>query len=298
MKKNYSIKDLELISGIKAHTIRIWESRYDLIKPQRTKTNIRYYRDSDIIKLLNVAVVIKNGMKVSQVAKLSEEELVSFVSSAYSYQDGFEDQVKRLTLAMLEYDELSMNTIINSCIMKYGMLKTLDDILGPFINEVGWLWQTKAIGVGHEHFASNVLRMRLFSLIENLQNPVLALAPRVILFLPSGEFHELSLLYLNYHFKLAGFKVLYLGQDMPLEYVSEVAEKFNPQYLVSIFSMQPHFEDLDYYFERIKELFDLRKVKFYLSGYQLLNFEKSIKTTGIEVFKTIGDLRTSFLRKP
>ncbi len=297
MKKTYSIKDLELISGIKAHTIRIWESRYNLIKPQRTTTNIRYYTDEDVKKLLNVSVVIKNGMKISQAAKLTEDELLSSVSGIDRYLDNFESQRKRLKVAMMEYDEASMNNIINSCLIKYGTVETLDGILGPFMNEIGFLWQTNVIGVGHEHFVSNVLKMKMFSLLDHVNAPLLPSAPGVIFFLPSGELHELSLLYLCYHFKRAGYRTLYLGQDVPLEYVAEVSDKFGPQYLVSIFTTQPHFEDLDFYFDRIEDLFNKGEVKFLLTGSQLLDRKAKSKSAGVEVFDCVDDLKSAFLRK-
>ncbi len=297
MTKTYSIKDLELITGVKAHTIRIWESRYNLIQPERTPTNIRYYTDEDIKKLLNVSVVIKNGMKISQAAKLTNEELLSSVSSVERYQDNFEGQRKKLKVAMMEYDEVSMNNIINSCMIRYGTLETLDGILGPFINEIGLLWQTNAIGVGHEHFVSNVLKVKMISLLDNINTPPLAAAPSVIFFLPSGELHELSLIYLYYHCKRAGFRTLYLGQDVPLEFVFQAADIFKPQYLVSIFTTQPHFEDLGYYFDRIEELFDTRKIHFLLTGLQLINAEKINKSAGIELFGGVGDLKDAFLRR-
>ncbi len=297
MKNTYSIKELELISGIKAHTIRIWESRYDLIKPHRTKTNIRYYTDEDIKKLLNISVVLKSGMKISQAAKLTEDELLSSVSSTDTLQDNFEGQRKRLKLAMMEYDEQGMNAIINSCMIKHGTLETLDGILGPFIKDIGLLWQINAIGVGHEHFVSNVLKMKLFSLIDNIHVPLTPSSPKAILFLPGDELHELSLLYLYYHFKRNAFRTLYLGQDVPLEYVLEVADKFEPSYIVSVFTTQPHFEELDVYFDRIADLFDLSKTKFFLTGSQLGKKELEVKSAGIELFNTAGSLKAELLRK-
>lgn len=297
MKKSYSIKDIELITGIKAHTIRIWESRYNLIKPQRTDTNIRLYTDEDIKKLLNISVVLQNGMKISHAAKLSDSELLSSVSVIDTYQGSFEGQRKALKVAMMGYDEFSMNNIINSCMIKHGTQETLDELLGPFINEIGLLWQTNAIGVGHEHFVSNVLRMKMFSLLDHISTPHSPTKPGVIFFLPSGELHELGLLYLCYNFKKAGFKTMYLGQDVPLDYVFEASEIFNPEYLVSIFTTQPHFEDLDYYFGRIAELFGSRKMEFLLTGFQLSKLRKKVETPSVQAFESVGDLKNEFLRR-
>ncbi len=297
MKKTYSIKDLELISGIKAHTIRMWESRYQLIEPQRTPTNIRFYTDEDIKKLLNISAVLNNGMKISQAARLSEDELLSSVSDLEKLHNNYDAHSRRLKVAMMEYDEALMNNIINNCLIKYGTPETLDKILGPFIRQVGLLWQINAISVGHEHFVSNVLRAKLFSLLDHIGSTGNASTPGVILFLPANELHELSLLYLYYHFKRAGYRTLYLGQDVPLEYLREAADVFKPKYLVSVLTTQPHFEDVGFYFERINELFDLDKMTFLLTGIQLADKEIEVQNSGIELFEGVNELKTSFLRK-
>lgn len=296
MKKTYTIKDLELISGIKAHTIRIWEKRYNLIEPHRTSTNIRYYTDEDIKKLLNVSLAVKNGMKISHVAKLNEDELMTSVLGMEKYQDNFESKRKRLKVAMMEYDGATMNDIINKCFIKYGAVETLDEILGPFINEVGLLWQVSAISVGHEHFASNILRTKMFALLDDITQVPKPGAPSVVLFLPSGELHELSLLYLWYHLKRTGFNTLYLGQDVPLEYVFEASQKFRTNYFISVLTTHPHFEELPFYFDRIKKLFKNGGQKFLLSGWQVSGDDVDFQNNDIQLFKSVGALKESALK--
>lgn len=295
MQKSYSIKDLEMLSGIKAHTIRAWESRYDLINPERSDTNIRFYTDKHLKKILNVSVLIKGGMKIGRVAKMSDEEVSSSVSSVDQIQNGFDSQLKRLKIAMLEYDEGALNTILNSCVLRYGTDETLDNVVGPFIREMGMLWQTNAIQVSHEHFVTSIIKMKLFSLIEHLGSPSSGTSKKVLLFLPGNELHELSLLYLYYYLKKAEYKVLYLGQSLPLEYVKEAADKFKPDFCVSVCTTNPHRNDVAAYFKNIDTLFDLIQTPFYFTGGQTALFSEVESPKGIKVIPDLIKLKTDLI---
>lgn len=270
MQSKYSIKDLEHLTGIKAHTIRAWESRYNLIKPQRTPTNIRYYIDEDLKRILNVAVLVKGGMRISNVAKMSPDEMRSAVIDAGRYQGNYDSQINALKIAMLEYDEYLFDSVFNKCLIQFGTDETLTKILAPFIYEIGTLWQTGAITVTNEHFISSLVKQKMFSIIDQtILPPPGKTSKSFVLYLPAGELHELGLLYLYYFLKKRGHRIIYLGQSVPLEYLQEVTSKTQIDQFISIFTSSPHYEELDLYFERLSEMFDPENYRFFITGYQV-----------------------------
>lgn len=294
MESRYSIKDLEQLAGIKAHTLRAWESRYSLITPYRTDTNIRYYSDDHLKKILNISILVKSGMKIGNVARMSYEEINTAVSTLGKQQKPFEGQVSKLKLAMLDYDEAAFESILNSCFIKYGVDETLDNVVGVFIKEVGILWQTNKVSVAQEHFVTNLIKMKLFSLIDNLNPSYTSTTKNVLLFLPSEELHELSLLYLYYFLKSSGFRVLYLGQSTPLEYVKEVTEHWKADFLITVCTTQPHFEGVSFYFERIEELFPGSEYQFFLTGFKCEQMRGDSKPSNIEVVPSVTELKERF----
>ncbi len=270
MLSKYSIKDLEHLSGIKAHTIRAWESRYKLIEPHRTATNIRYYVDEDLKRILNVSVLVKAGHKISKVANMSPEQINSAVLDAGRYQGNYESQITALKKAMLDYDEYLFDSVFDKCLIQFGTDETLTKILAPYIHQIGVLWQTCSISVSNEHFVSNLVKQKMFSIIDQTAVPQPDKAKRsYLLYLPSNELHELGLLYLYYYLRKSGYRVIYLGQSVPIQYVKEVADKTGINEMISIFTSCPHTNDLNLYFERWSELFDEDKFQLHLTGYQL-----------------------------
>ena len=297
METKYSIKDLEHLSGIKAHTIRAWESRYNIISPQRTGTNIRYYGDEDMKKLLNIAVLVRGGRRISNVARLSDEQIRAAVIDAGRYQGHYESQINGLKLSMLEYDEYLFDSIFNKCLIQFGTDETLTKILGSFIEQVGILWQVGAIGVSNEHFIANLIKQKLFSIIDQTLIPAAdKFRKSYLLYLPTDELHELGLLYLYYFLKKNNNRVIYLGQSVPLEYLKEVSVKTGIKNFVSIFTCEPRFDEMDSYFEKMTGIFPAGSYRFYLSGFQLTqNNYKQSNPPHVEIFpdleamtKTIG----------
>lgn len=299
METKYSIKDLEHLSGIKAHTLRAWESRHDLISPYRTDTNIRYYGDAHLKKILNIAVLVKSGMRISAVTKMSDEGIRTAVIDAGRYQGNFDSQINALKISMIEYDEYLFDSIFNKCLIQFGTDETLTKVLGVFIREVGLLWQAGAINVSNEHFISNLVKQKLFSIIDQtLTAPPGPGSMSYVLYLPSEELHELGLLYLYYHLKKAGHRVIYLGQTVPIEYLKEVALKTNIDQFVSIFTSRPNFEEMDAYFERIGEMFDGANYRFFVTGLQFENKDKlKKKPANVEVASDIEALRNYFSKE-
>lgn len=251
MDSKYSIKDLEKLSGIKAHTLRAWEQRYGLIVPKRTETNIRYYIDEHLKKILNIAVLVKSGMRISKVAELNDQELRAAVIDAGRYQGNYESQINAFKIAMLEYDEYLFDSIFSKCLIQFGTEETLTRILGSFIQQIGLLWQAGAINVSNEHFISNLVKQKLFSIIDQTIIPQKSDKRKsFVLYLPADELHELGLLYLYYYLKKSGHRVVYLGQSVPMEYLKEVSEKTQVDQFISVFTTSPHFEEIDIYFQK------------------------------------------------
>lgn len=296
MDSKYSIKDLEKLSGIKAHTLRAWEQRYQLIEPMRTETNIRYYVDEHLKKILNIAVLVKSGMRISKVAELSKEELRAAVIDAGRYQGNYESQINAFKIAMLEYDEYLFDSIFSKCLIQFGTEETLTKILGKFIQEIGLLWQAGAINVSNEHFISNLVKQKLFAIID--QTIIPQKSPKrksYVLYLPADELHELGLLYLYYYLKKLGHRVIYLGQSVPIEYLKEVSDKTQVDQFVSIFTTSPHFEEINQYFERIGEMFDAANYRFFLTGLQFNNYETAEVPNQVEIVPSIEDLKKVFI---
>lgn len=296
MQSKYSIKDLEHLSGIKAHTIRAWESRYGLIEPFRTDTNIRYYVDEHLKKILNTSVLINSGVKISKVAKMSDEEMKLAVANSGRYESNFSTYINGLKTAMLEYDELSFDSVISKCIVNFGAEKALTEVVGPFIMEVGLLWQIGAVSVSNEHFASNMLRMKLFSLIDqNYSVKHKTGSKAYILYLPADELHELSLLYLYYHLVVNGSRVIYLGQSVPMQYLLEVSQKTGIHNFVSVFTTKPHRDDIKKYFQLIEDTFHASRCHFLFAGTQISRLEESVDSPKVSIFEGVELLREAML---
>ena len=289
----YSIKELEKLSGIKAHTIRIWEKRYNLIEPHRTNTNIRYYTDDDLKKILNVAVLNRQGIKISNIAKLNDlelkEEIIRVSRSHYSN----DTIIDSLVIAMVDLDDYKLEAIIEKSIGRIGFTSTVTDILYPFLDKVGILWQSGDIYPAQEHFISNLLRQKIISATDKLPNTFNPRAKKFILLLPEGEWHEIALLFAQYLLRESNQEVIYLGQSVPYSDVLALgaAKKFD-YLMVSSTTAQPDF-DFILYLKDLGVAFPDKKI-LYFSGY-LGPKPAELSPNHIQL-RIIGDL-TGFLEE-
>ncbi len=243
----YSIRELEKLSGIKAHTIRIWEKRYNLIEPHRTNTNIRYYTDEDLKKILNVAVLNRHGIKISNIAKLNDlelkEEIIRFSRTHHSN----DTVIDSLVIAMVDLDDYKLESIVEKSISRIGFKDTVTDVLYPFLDKVGILWQSGDIYPAQEHFISNLLRQKIISATDKLPNTFNPKAKKFLLLLPEGEWHEIALLFAQYLLREANHEVIYLGQSVPYSDVLAIgASKKFDYVMVSSTSAQPDFDFVQY----------------------------------------------------
>ena len=213
----YSIKDLELLSGIKAHTLRIWEQRYQFILPKRTDTNIRYYDDDDLKLVLNIALLKDNGYKISKIAKMEGAKMREEVLRLTDKNLRYPDQINALTFAMIDLDEDRFEKIMASNILKLGFESTMINVIYPFLSKIGVLWQTGAINPAQEHFISNLIRQKLIVAIDGQFVNIHENSSKYLLYLPAGKLHELTLLFICYLIKARHQKVVYFGQSLPFE---------------------------------------------------------------------------------
>lgn len=263
----YSIKDLEKISGIKAHTIRMWERRYGLIEPQRTETNIRFYSDCDLKRLLNVSILNHNGIKISHIAGLTDAEIKNRVLDLSIDGRSSSVQIESLMVAMLELDETKFLNGLSSSIIKLGFEVSVETVLFPFLERIGVLWQAGTINPAQEHFISNLIRQKLFVAIDNeMQSPVQN-GPRILMFLSEHEQHEIGLLFYNLLARKEGMNVVYLGAGVPLEDLSLV-HRLRPAdvFMTSFITAMDKQEMEDLLREYHKRFPD---IPFYLSGLQM-----------------------------
>lgn len=238
---NYSIKDLEHLSGIKAHTLRIWEQRYNLINPKRTDTNIRFYDQDDLKLVLNVSLLKDNGYKISKIAQMEKQELFDEVLKVSERATSFADQIYGLTLSMIDLDEARFEKIIATNTLKLGFERTMLNIIYPFLSKIGIMWLTDSINPAQEHFISNLIRQKVIAAIDGQYNDheLLDNSKKYMLFLPEGELHELSLLFANYLIQARKNKVVYLGQNMPFYDLRAAQIVYEPDYLFTVLTSKP-----------------------------------------------------------
>jgi len=231
----YSVAQVEALTGIKAHTLRIWERRYDFLTPGRTPTNIRFYSDDQLKKLLNFGILVKNGYRVSKLGKMTDEEIYLEVTKVLSDPSAeMHDEMKGLTLCMLEMNEEEFDNIFERQVMRRGFLKTVTEVIYPFLQYVGVLWTTNKAMVAQEHYISNLIRQKLISAIERLALPPND-APSIVFFLLEGEEHEIGLLLASFMAKSMGWKIYYLGQAVPLVNIKKVIDIAEPSLIMSMF---------------------------------------------------------------
>lgn len=265
---NYSIKDLEQLSGIKAHTLRIWEQRYNIINPKRTDTNIRTYDDNDLKLVLNIALLKDHDYKISEIAKLSLEELSKEVLAISDKQLNYPDQIHALTIAMIDIDEERFEKIMSTNILQFGFENTMINIIYPFLSRIGTLWVTGSIGPAQEHFITNLIRQKIIVAIDGQIIKPTADSKKYILYTPEGEFHEIPLLFANFILRARNNKVIYLGQSMPFSELQFICQHHKPDCLFTVITSTPGQDEIQQYVNKLGDSFP--EVKILLTGYQVI----------------------------
>jgi len=273
---SYSIKDLEKLTGIKAHTLRIWEQRYELLTPQRSDTNIRSYSDEEAIKLLKITALYNQGYKISRIASMSEVNINECILDSELNANHGHAYIEKLTIAMIELsEELFINTF-NQCVAERGFKDTIVTIIYPFLEKLGVMWTVGGINPAQEHFISNLIRQKLIASIDKIYDPVAKPSKRAILFIPEGDLHELGLLFYSYLLQESGYQVIYLGQSVPAQDVFSVAKTYQCNLFVCSVINPSIVEEFK---TTLKTLFkQFPKANLYIAGSQKDQFLKLHKS--------------------
>ncbi len=291
IKQIFSIKDLENLCGVKAHTIRIWEKRYNLLSPNRTETNIRTYNLKSLQKLLNVTYLVNSGYKISRISKLDEQQINEYVRSIVSDNSTKNQAINSFKIAMLNYDlELFLGTY-EQLESKRNFRQIFTDVFIPLLKEIGLLWQTNTISPSHEHFITNLIKQKLLLNIEKLQYSKPTKKDKAfVLFLPENEIHELGLLYVNYEILLHGYKAIYLGPSIPLDSLPNMLSFHEETVFVSYFTIKPEKDNISSYVEDFNKIVCVEKTnEFWMLGKQIMHINKTIEQNH-RYFNTISAL--------
>jgi len=282
---SYKIKDLEILTGVKAHTLRIWEKRYDFIKPDRTDTQIRTYSDEELVVLLNVSLLNKNGVKISKIADMSRDQIAKKVIEFTSTKDPEVSQEK-LLLALVELDEQLFRNTLQELIDACGLERTFTEHLIPFLDRIGVMWLVGTINPAQEHFISNLIRQKIISTIDLLDIPSVKGSP-VMLFLPEHEWHEISLLFYQFSLRNKGIPTVYLGQSLPYESLLDAIKKVKPCALVSSWLTAVDEQFMVNYLRQLSK--EISGIPHYAGGYQV-NLNSDRLRGLVHEIKVLSDL--------
>lgn len=292
VKASFSIRDMENLSGIKAHTIRIWEKRYNLFTPERTDTNIRTYSIGSLQKLLNVTLLYNNGYKISKIAKIEETQIPIMVREIVSNNSEKSHAINALKLAMVNFDQTLFLNTYSSLLSEKSFRDIFSEVFIPLLNELGLLWQTDTISPAHEHFITHLIKQKLYINTEKLQMAEPTKKDKVfVLFLPENEIHELGLLYINYEITLRGYKSIYLGQTMPIDSLEDLLKYYDNLTFLSYFTVSPTKDDMSSYFEKFsKTLNATGNSSLYVLGHQIQYVDQEKLPENIKIFDSIDQV--------
>ena len=294
VKNVFSIKDLENISGIKAHTIRIWEKRYEVLKPMRSDSNIRYYNLVNLQKLLNITLLHDHGYKISRIAKFTEEQIPEMVREIVSEKSVKSHAISSFKMAMINFDQSLFFNTYNTLLSEKSFREVFYEVFIPLMNEIGLLWQSDTITPAHEHFISYLIKQKLLINTEKLQ----VLKPTnddkvFVLYLPSNEIHELGLMYLNYEILHYGYRSVFLGESIPLDNLADLKKYFNKITFISYLTVEPNKEEINPYIKAINtEILNDNETELWLLGRMVDFIEPENISKKTKIFRSISDLVT------
>lgn len=291
---NYSIKELEQLSGIKAHTIRIWEKRYRIIDPKRTVTNIRFYSDEDLKKIINVSLLNANGIKISKIADMSEDEISRKILDISHTPDDSSVHINQLTVAMIDLDEQSFEKILSGLMLRYDFEQTFTGIIYPFLEKIGVLWQTNNINPAQEHFISNLIRQKVIVAIDSLPLPS-QYSKKVLLFLPENELHEIGLLFYHYLLRKVGYLTFYLGQAVPHKDLLEIYNTHRPEMLITSITTSVSKSTTEEYLDLLVKDFPCTRIL--VSGLQVRNLDYQCRFDRLRIFKNVPELKANVINR-
>ncbi|MCB9184257.1 MAG: MerR family transcriptional regulator [Flavobacteriales bacterium] len=286
----FHIRDLEQFTGVKAHTIRVWERRYGLLKPGRTDTNIRTYDITELKAILNVAYLNQHGHKISHIAAMPEPERERTVRTLIAQEGGSEGIIQTLVLAMLGFDEVLFERTCTEHERVHGFRSLMEDVLARLLERIGLLWQSSAICPAQEHFASNLIRQRIIA-ATNALGPIQGTGAVHVLYLPEEEIHEIGLLYVNHLLRMQGQRTIYLGQSVPREDLRQLAALTTGEItFICLSVIRPDADDAIGYLRALRNDHPDRRIRFLLAGTPLKDIAEADVPDGMRVLPNLGSL--------
>ncbi len=291
VKNVFSIKDLENLSGIKAHTIRIWEKRYNILEPMRTDTNIRLYDLASLQKLLNITLLHDYGYKISKIATYPPDNIPNLVREIVTNKTAKSHALSEFKMAMMHFDqELFFNTY-DWLIKEKSFQEIFYEVFLPLMHEMGILWQTDTISPAHEHFITFLIKQKLLIQSEQLQTRKPINMDRVfVLSLPMNEIHELGLMYLNYEILSKGYKTIYLGESVPIDSLKYLKNHFDTTVFVSYLTVQPDKDSVSEYVNQMKRELEDETTQLWFIGRMVEYIDTTILSESMSVFQSIESL--------
>ena len=288
--KTYHINELERLTGIKAHTIRIWEKRYNLVTPERTTTNRRNYDEEQVKKLLNVATLLSRGFKISKIAALNEKGLNTELQNGANYETKdtiVSTYINDLIKSMIAFDEPSFEKIFSAAVLRFGFYDTMYNVIYPFLNKTGILWSVNKSAPVQEHFATNIISRKLHAAIDGLPRHA-AKNKKFLLFLPQGEWHEIGLLFANYIIRAKGHETIYLGQNVPYDNINSATSLLAPEYILLFYVAPRQKNDIK---QQIQELSERNpQVKILIAGNNNLFIEDNAALKNVTYLNDVTSL--------
>ncbi len=296
--RGYSIDDLEKLSGIKAHTIRIWEKRYHLLTPSRTDTNIRYYSDDDLKKLLNVSVLTGHGMKISKISKHTDyqlhEKVKALVEKPEESDAVYKAYYHSMIGAIMKYNEKDFDKSWLLCIRNFGLYNTVKQVLYPLLTRVGLMWRVDELYPAQEHFLSCLIARKLLAVTDSLKTKIRA-GKTVLLFLHEEELHEIPLIFSNYLLRHHGIATIYLGARVPIQNLKKVIEECEPSALMTFFTTKHSLNFFADYLNQLKKVVAHREI--FIGGNPFF-FNLSRLPQQVKWMNSIADFENEFSLRP
>ena len=297
IKSTFSIKNLENISGIKAHTLRIWEKRYNLLEPERTDTNIRRYSLESLKTLLNVTLLYNHGFKISKIASLSSDEIPDLVRNIALKSNSEQVSINAFKLAMINFDCDLFDNNYDEILLHNNFEYVFMDIFMPLMKELGILWQTGAISPSHEHFITNLVKQKIHVQTELLQrnNTFQDDQPIFALFLPENEIHELGILYLNYLILSNGYRTIFLGQSIQTSSLDTLFTYNSTFNFVTYLTVEPNKDEIMPYLNEFHEkLLSKTDSKLIIFGPQQLEIKTDNLPDKIELYRSVESFMSNY----
>jgi len=300
VKSTFSIKNLENITGIKAHTLRIWEKRYNLLHPERTDTNIRRYSLESLKKLLNITLLYNQGFKISKIAQLDENEIPILVRDIALKYSSEQISINALKLAMVNFDTVLFDVTFEELKKQYDFGFIFINIFMPLMRELGILWQTGAISPSHEHFITNLVKQKIHTQTELAQRDQTTQQNDKIfvLYLPENEIHELGILFLNYHILSKGYKTIFLGQSLPTESLETLFTFSTELNFVTYLTVEPNKNEImDYLSDFHQRILKESDSKLLIFGPLQVEIDLSKMPDKIELFRSIDAFNVRYFQE-